>query len=204
MDLWERRLIKTMKVTAKLDNLRIAPRKTKLVADLIRGLDTGDALDQLEMTVKRTSLPMRKLLLSAIANAESNFGLDKNNLYVFDAVVGAGPTLKRWMPKAYGRAGQILKRTSQITITLEERIEGKGRKTKEELIKERTAKLKEKRKAEQEAREDQEKKDKEEKKEESAKAKKALGLGKEKEIDKGKKEKAKRSLTSRIFRRKSM
>lgn len=187
-----------MKVTAKLNNLRIAPRKTKLVADLIKGLDTGDALDQLEIAIKRTSFPMKKLLLSAIANAENNFGLDKNNLYVFDAVVGAGSSLKRWMPKAYGRAGQILKRTSQITIVLEERIEGKGRKTKEELEKERAARLKEKKKAEKEAQ-----KEKKEEKEETGKSKKSLEIVKEKK-DKGKKEKTKRSLTSRIFRRKSM
>ncbi|MFA6047946.1 MAG: 50S ribosomal protein L22 [Parcubacteria group bacterium] len=139
-----------MKVTAKLDNLRIAPRKTKLVADLIKGLDTKVALDQLDMEVKRTSPYMKKLLLSAVANAENNFGLDKDNLYVEDVVIGAGPILKRWMPRAYGRAAQILKRTSKITIVLEERVEGKGRKTKEEMAKIMEKRLKDKKKEEKE------------------------------------------------------
>ena len=139
-----------MKVTAKLKNLRIAPRKTKLVADLIKGLDTGDALDQLDMTVKRTSGHMKKLLLSAVSNAENNFGIDKDNLYVFDVVVGAGPTLKRWMPRAFGRASQILKRTSTITVVLEERIEGKGRKTKEQMEKEKEKRIKDRKKEEKE------------------------------------------------------
>jgi large subunit ribosomal protein L22 len=111
-----------MKVNAKLNNLRIAPRKSKLVADLIKGLDVADALDQLDVYVKRTSPHMKKLLLSAIANAQNNFGMDKDNLYVFDARVGAGPTLKRWRARAFGRAAEILKRTSKIEITLEERV----------------------------------------------------------------------------------
>ncbi|OGI31345.1 MAG: 50S ribosomal protein L22, partial [Candidatus Moranbacteria bacterium RIFOXYB12_FULL_35_8] len=119
-----------MKVNAKLKNLRVAPRKSKIVADLIKGLDVLDALDQLEIHIKRTSPHVKKLLLSAIANAENNFGLDKNNLYVCEAKIGAGPTLKRWMPKAFGRAGEILKRTSNIEIILEERVEGKNRKSK--------------------------------------------------------------------------
>jgi len=126
-----------MKVTASLNNLRIAPRKTKMIADLIRGLDTREALDQLAMTIRKPGLPFQKLLDSAIANAENNFGLDKDNLYITDVLVGAGPSLKRWMPRAYGRAGKILKRTSKITIVLDEKIEGKGRKSKEQMAKER-------------------------------------------------------------------
>jgi len=186
-----------MKVTAKLDNLRIAPRKTKLVADLIKGLDIKIALDQLDMRVKRTSPHMKKLLLSAVANAENNFGLDKDNLYVEDVVVGAGPSLKRWMPRAYGRAAQILKRTSKITIVLEERIEGKGRKTKEEMAKIMEKRMKERKKAEKERAETE---GKEEKVEEMAKTKKIS----EKEIDKVKKDGGGKSWGSKIFRRKSM
>lgn len=146
-----------MKVNAKLNNLRIAPRKSKLVADLIKGLDVLEALDQLEAHVKRTSPHMKKLLLSAIANAENNFGLDKNNLYVYEARIGAGPTMKRWMPKAFGRAGEILKRTSKIEIILEERVEGKNRKTKEEMEAEMKKREKERKKEEKEQKETQEK-----------------------------------------------
>ena len=130
-----------MKVTAELNNLRISPRKVKLVADLIKGMDAIEAVAQLDVAIKKTSGYMQKLLLSAIANAENNFGLSKSNLYVLDAVVGAGPTLKRWMPKAYGRAGQILKRTSKVRIVLEERVEGKDRKSKDQMEKEKAEKV---------------------------------------------------------------
>ena len=131
-----------MKVTAELNNLRISPRKVKLVGDLIRGMEASEAVSQLDVAIKKTSGYMQKLLLSAVANAENNFGLAKDNLYVLEVIVGAGPTMKRWMPKAYGRAGQILKRTSHVRIVLEERVEGKGRKTKEQMEKEKEAKLK--------------------------------------------------------------
>lgn len=188
--------VTNMKVTAKLDNLRIAPRKTKLVADLIKGLDVSEALDQLDMEVKRTSPYMKKLILSARANAENNFGLDRNNLYVCDVVVGAGPTLKRWMPRAYGRAAQILKRTSKITIVLDERIEGKGRKTKEEMAKIMEERLKAKKKQEKEMMEQQADEKKEEKK---------ATIDKEaKREEFGKKESGKKSWKNKIFHRKSM
>ena len=137
-----------MRVSAKLKNLRIAPRKVRLVSNLIKGLDVAPALNQLDIHVKRSNPYFEKLLLSAVSNGENNFGLDKNNLYIFDIIVDAGPTLKRWMPKAYGRAGQILKRTSKIEIILEERVEGKGRKSKEELEKEKKKRIEEKRKIE--------------------------------------------------------
>ena len=142
-----------MKVSAKLKNLRIAPRKVGLVAKLIRGLDAEDALNQLEVHIKKSSPYIKKLLKSAISNAENNFGIDKDNMYVSDVTVGAGPMLKRWMPKAYGRAGMIHKRTSTIEIIIDERIEGKGRKSQEQLDKERKERLEKKRKLEKEARE---------------------------------------------------
>ena len=142
-----------MEVNAKLNNIRIAPRKSKLVADLIKGLDVAEALDQLDVHNKRTSPYMKKLLLSAIANSENNFGLDKNNLYVFNVIIGAGPTLKRWRARAFGRAGEILKRTSKIEIILKERVEGKNRKTKEEMEAELKKRMKEKQKEEKQAEE---------------------------------------------------
>jgi large subunit ribosomal protein L22 len=126
-----------MKVTAKLKNLRISPSKVRLVAGLIGGLDVADARIQLENTVKKSSQYMIKLLDSAVTNAENNFGLDKDNLYIHEVLVGEGMKFKRWMPRAYGRATMILKRSSNVMIVLEERVEGKNRKTKEQIEKEK-------------------------------------------------------------------
>lgn len=184
-----------MKVSAKLNNLRIAPRKSKLVADLIKNLDVADAIKQLDAIVKRSNPHVKKLLESAISNAENNFGLDKDNLYVFDVIVGAGPSYKRWMPRAYGRASMILKRTSKITVVLEERIEGKGRKTKEQMEKERKQRMEKKKKEEKEKTEEKDKKEKEEKKKQT--------FGNEIKGEELKKETTK-NWANKIFRRKSM
>lgn len=184
-----------MKVTATLNNLRIAPRKTKLAADFIKGLDLEKAVSQLDSTVKKACPSIKKLLESAAANGENNFGLSKDNLYVYDVIVNAGPTLKRWMPKAYGRAGQILKRTSNIIVVLEERVEGKDRKSKEELEKER--------KKREEARKKEEKEMKE-KEGEAKKEEKGEKITKENNQDKVKKGSGQKSWTNKIFRRKSM
>lgn len=186
-----------MKVKATLNNLRIAPRKTKLIVDMIKGLETKDAISQLGVTIKRSSSPVKTLLESAVANAENNFGLDRSNLYICDARAEAGPTLKRWMPKAFGRAGKILKRTSNITITLDEIIEGKGRKTKEQMEKEKKGRTAEKKKEEKAKQEDKEtvKKDKDSLRD---------TISQEKETDKTKRESGKKSWGSKIFRRKSM
>lgn len=137
-----------MQVKATLSNLRISPRKVRLVTDLIKGMDTGDALTELSLTVRRSSDPLFKLLESAVANAENNFGLDRHNLYVFDVQVATGPTIKRWMPRAYGRATPIMKRSSKIELILEERVEGKNRKSKEQLEKERKTREEAKKKME--------------------------------------------------------
>jgi len=139
-----------MKVYAKLNNLRVAPRKIGLVANLIKKMDVSDAINQLDTTIKGGSLPIKKLLESAISNGENNFGISRDNMYIFDVIVGAGPTLKRWMPKAYGRAGKILKRTSKIKLVLEERVEGKDRKTKDQLEKEKQARIEARKKEEKE------------------------------------------------------
>jgi len=184
-----------MKVAAKLSNLRIAPRKVRLTASLIKGLDVADALNQLEVNVKRSNSYMQKLLLSAVGNGENNFGLDKNNLYVLDVIVNAGSVFKRWMPKAYGRAGQILKRTSQVEIILDERVEGKGRKSKEDMEKEKQKRLEEKKKADKAAQKENEEKGGEESEKKPEQ---------KKEIEKGKKVEKKGGITSKIFRRKSM
>ncbi|KKQ46042.1 MAG: 50S ribosomal protein L22 [Candidatus Moranbacteria bacterium GW2011_GWC2_37_8] len=126
-----------MKVIASLKNLRTSPRKVRLVTNSIVGMNASAALVQLQHVVKKTSEPMEKLLNSALANAENNFGLDKDNMYVSSVLVGEGAKLKRWLPRAQGRATLLLKRTSHIKLELEERIEGKNKKTKQQLDKEK-------------------------------------------------------------------
>lgn len=126
-----------MKITATLKNLRIAPRKVRLVTDSIVQMDSEAALVHLKHLTKRSGTPVEKLLQSALANAENNFGLDKSNMYISSILVGEGPRLKRWLPRAQGRATLILKRTTNIVMELDERVEGKNRKTKEQMVKER-------------------------------------------------------------------
>ena len=132
-------------------------RKVKLVADLIKGMDVKDALNQLDSTIKKSSPFVITLLNSAIANGENNFGIDRDNMYIFDVVVKEGVTLKRWMPKAYGRATPIRRRSSHIEIVIEERVEGKNRKTKEQLEKEKKDRMDAKKKIEKEPVEKEEK-----------------------------------------------
>jgi large subunit ribosomal protein L22 len=98
--------------------LRIAPRKARLVVDLIRGRSVADALNALAMCRKRGVRPVQKILDSAVANASG--GEKPVSLVVKDAYVDEGPTLKRYMPRAMGRATPIKKRTSRITIVLRE------------------------------------------------------------------------------------
>jgi large subunit ribosomal protein L22 len=105
--------------TAKLRHLRISPRKVRLIADLIRGLTVEEAEKQLRFLTKRAANPLLKLLNSAAANAENTFNLTKEKLYIAKILVDPGPTLKRWMPRAMGRATPIMKRTSHVTIVLD-------------------------------------------------------------------------------------
>ena len=107
-----------MDVVAHLRHLRIAPRKVRLVIDLVRGLPVDRAIDQLTLLPKRSSLPILKLIKSAVANAEHNFNIDTKTLVVASIQANEGPKLKRWMPKAFGRANPILKRTSHVTVVL--------------------------------------------------------------------------------------
>ena len=109
-----------MEARAKLSYARIAPRKVSVVLDLIRNQPLDKALAILKYTPKAASELLYKLVKSAAANAENNFNMDKNNLYVAECYVTPGPTLKRVMPRAQGRAYRILKRTSHITVVLKE------------------------------------------------------------------------------------
>jgi len=117
-----------MEVKAKLKYLRIAPRKARLVATLIRGKKTDVALDQLRFTYKRSALPIEKLIKSAIANAINNYNLSEDNLFVKEISVDGGPILHRWLPRAQGRATPINKHTSHINLVLAE-IKDSGVKT---------------------------------------------------------------------------
>ena len=105
-------------IVAKLRHLRIAPRKVRLVAGLIRGQQVSRALALLDNAPKRAAQPMAKLLQSAIANAKNNFQLKEDSLYVARIAVDEGPKLKRWRPRAMGRAYGIQKKTSHITLVL--------------------------------------------------------------------------------------
>ena len=109
----------TMEVQAHLRNLRISARKIRLVADVIRGMNVNNAKIQLEFINKKSSQPVLKLLNSAIANAKHNFNLSEDNLYISKIFVNEGTTLKRWIPRAMGRASSINKRTSHVTIVLD-------------------------------------------------------------------------------------
>ncbi|MFA6547563.1 MAG: 50S ribosomal protein L22 [Candidatus Magasanikbacteria bacterium] len=107
-------------VTAKLNFLRMSPRKARLVVDLIRGRRVAKALEILTLSNKLAARPIMKLLNSAIANAKHNFKLGPENLVISTIMVDGGPMLKRWMPKAHGRATPIRERTSHISLILTE------------------------------------------------------------------------------------
>ncbi|MFS1514672.1 MULTISPECIES: 50S ribosomal protein L22 [Chengkuizengella] len=109
-----------MQAKAQAKYIRIAPRKVKLVIDLIRGKEVGEAISILRHTPKASSPVIEKVLNSAIANAEHNYEMDPNSLVVSEAYVNAGPIMKRFRPRAMGRASRINKRTSHITLVVTE------------------------------------------------------------------------------------
>ncbi len=109
-----------MEARAKATYVRIAPRKVKIVLDLIRNKPIDEAIAIAHFTTKSAAEPIEKLLKSAAANAENNHNMDKNNLYVAECYVCPGPIMKRIRPRAQGRAYRIEKRTSHITVVLKE------------------------------------------------------------------------------------
>ncbi|MFV9511655.1 50S ribosomal protein L22 [Tepidibacillus sp. LV47] len=113
-----------MEARAVARYVRISPRKVSLVLDLIRGKDVGEAIAILRHTPKAASPIIEKVVKSAIANAEHNYNMSPENLIVKEAYANQGPTLKRFRPRAMGRASRINKRTSHITIVLTEKKEG--------------------------------------------------------------------------------
>jgi large subunit ribosomal protein L22 len=110
-----------MSAKANVKHIRIAPRKVRLVIDLIRGKKVGEAISILRHTPKAASPIIEKLLNSAIANAEHNFSMNAENLIISEAFVDQGPTIKRFRPRAMGRASRINKRTSHITLVVAEK-----------------------------------------------------------------------------------
>lgn len=107
-----------MEAKAHVEKLRISPRKVRLVADLVRDNAVSKALVILAHEKKRAAQPIIKLINSAVANAANNYGMEANKLRIKEIFVNEGPTMKRFMPRAHGRAYQILKRTSKITIVV--------------------------------------------------------------------------------------
>ncbi|GIP24756.1 MULTISPECIES: 50S ribosomal protein L22 [Paenibacillus] len=110
-----------MEAKAHARSIRIAARKVKLVVDLIRGKQVGEAIAILRHTPKAASPVVEKLLNSAIANAEHNYSMDVNKLVISEIFVNQGPTMKRFRPRAMGRASRINKRTSHITLVVSEK-----------------------------------------------------------------------------------
>jgi large subunit ribosomal protein L22 len=110
-----------MEARAQSKMVRISSRKVKLVIDLVRGKDVPEALAILQLTPKAASPIVAKLIQSAVANAEHNYNMDTDNLFVKEIFVGEGPTLKRFRPRAQGRATAINKRTSHITAVVAEK-----------------------------------------------------------------------------------
>ena len=108
-----------VKATAKY--VRVSSTKASIVLDLIRGKNASEAAAILEYTPRSAAVEINKVLKSAVANAENNHELDVNSLFVAEAYVGQGPTLKRFRPRAQGRGYRILKRTSHITLVVRER-----------------------------------------------------------------------------------
>ena len=109
-----------MSTSAKLTNTRLSPQKMRLVADQVRGLPVERAIDVLTFSNKKAAAIIKKVLESAIANAEHNDGADIDELKISEILVDAGPTMKRLRPRARGRADRIIKRTSHVKVTVSE------------------------------------------------------------------------------------
>ncbi len=115
-----------MKARAEAKYVRQSPYKVRLVLDLVRGMPVDDARATLDFTNRRAAPTIKKVLNSAVANAEHNFALDADELFISEAFADEGPTLKRWRPRARGRATRINKRTSHITIVVADEDDFEG------------------------------------------------------------------------------
>ena len=110
-----------MQIKASLKNYRRSARKVREIANVLRGMDIENAVSQLTVWKKGSCLDILNLLKSAVANAQNNFKLKEDDLYIAEIKVNEGATLKRWRARAHGRAFQILKRTCHVELTLEEK-----------------------------------------------------------------------------------
>jgi len=110
-----------MEVKAYARHIHMSPRKIRLIAGLIRGMDVDKAAAQLRFYTKAASRPVAKLLASAVANASHNFKMSADGLYIKAITVDQGPTMKRWRARAFGRAAEIKKKSSHISIVLADR-----------------------------------------------------------------------------------
>ena len=109
-----------MEARAVARYIRISPRKVRLIMDEIRGKKIEEALNQLSFAPQKGAFILKKLINSAVANAEQNFEMDVDRLYIKRIYADEGPTLKRFRPRAMGRATRIRKRTSHLTVVLDE------------------------------------------------------------------------------------
>ncbi len=100
--------------------VRISPQKIRLVIDQVRGKKVEEALNMLTFAPQKGARILKKVIHSAVANAQENAGMDVDSLYISRAYADEGPTIKRWMPRALGRATRIRKRTSHITVVVDE------------------------------------------------------------------------------------
>ncbi|MFH0799869.1 MAG: 50S ribosomal protein L22 [Pseudomonadota bacterium] len=110
-----------MASSARLKMVRMTPRKMRVVANQIRGKRAQEAIDFLTFCRRSAARPLLKLIKSAVANADQKGGMDIDNLYVKELLVDGGPTMKRWMPRAKGSATPILKRSSKVSVILDEK-----------------------------------------------------------------------------------
>jgi len=131
-----------MEIKAIARFVRMSPRKVRLVINLIRGMRVAQAQTQLKFMNKAATVPVLKLLNSAIANAEHNFELDGSNLYIKSITADGGPVLKRWTPKAFGKATPIRKPTVHISIVLEEKVASSKTESKKEVKADKKVSLK--------------------------------------------------------------
>ncbi|MBW2067017.1 MAG: 50S ribosomal protein L22 [Deltaproteobacteria bacterium] len=109
-----------METRAAARYVRISPRKARLIMDQVRGLKVEEAVNKLAFSPKKGAFILRKLINSAVANAEHNHNMDVDTLYIKRIFADEGPTLKRFRPRAMGRATRIRKRTSHLTVILDE------------------------------------------------------------------------------------
>lgn len=110
-----------MEAKAVAKHIRISPRKMKPIADMVRGKNANEAVAILKFTPRKGARLLKKVIESAMANAENNHGMDQESLYIAEVYANQGPTMKRWKAGSMGRANPILRRTSHIGVVLKEK-----------------------------------------------------------------------------------